>query len=40
MLPEKSYEASFYGQNLGLEAAGVVLAVGKAVTDFKVCRFV
>ncbi len=28
--------ASFYGQNLGLEAAGVISAVGKDVTDFKV----
>ncbi len=36
LLPEKSYERSYYGRNLGLEAAGVVTAVGKGVTDLKV----
>lgn len=36
LLPEKSYEASFYGKNLGLEGAGVVTAVGKDVTNLKV----
>ena len=36
LLPEKSYEASFYGKNLGLEASGVVTAVGKDVTNLKV----
>ena len=36
LLPEKSYEASFYGKNLGLEASGVVTAVGRDVTNLKV----
>ena len=36
LLPEKSYERSYYGRNLGLEAAGVITAVGKGVTDLKV----
>jgi len=36
LLPEKSYEASFYGKNLGLEASGVVTAVGADVKNFKV----
>ena len=38
LLPEKSYEASFYGKNLGLEASGVVRAVGKSVKNLKVSR--
>ena len=36
LLPEKSYERSYYGRNLGLEAAGVVSAVGKDVKDLKI----
>lgn len=36
LLPEKSYEASFYGKNLGLEASGVVTAVGSGVKNLKV----
>jgi len=36
LLPEKSYEASFYGKNLGLEASGVVTAVGADVKNLKV----
>jgi acyl transferase domain-containing protein/NADPH:quinone reductase-like Zn-dependent oxidoreductase/thioester reductase-like protein/acyl carrier protein len=36
LLPEKSYERSYYGRNLGLEASGVVTAVGKDVTDLQV----
>jgi len=33
LLPKKSYENSFLGLNLGMEATGVVRAVGKAVTN-------
>ena len=36
LLPEKSYERSYYGRNLGLEASGVVSKVGKNVKDLKV----
>jgi hypothetical protein len=36
LLPEKSYERSYYGRNLGLEAAGIVSAVGKNVKDLMV----
>jgi phthiocerol/phenolphthiocerol synthesis type-I polyketide synthase C len=36
LLPEKSYERSFFGQNFGLEAAGVVSAIGPDVTNVKV----
>ena len=36
LLPEKSYERSYYGRNLGLEASGVVCKVGKDVKDLKV----
>jgi Zn-dependent alcohol dehydrogenase len=34
------HAASFYGKNLGLEASGVVVAVGKDVTNIKVCAVV
>jgi len=36
LLPEKSYETSFYGKKLGLEASGVVTAVGADVKNLKV----
>jgi acyl transferase domain-containing protein/NADPH:quinone reductase-like Zn-dependent oxidoreductase/thioester reductase-like protein/acyl carrier protein len=36
LLPEKSYERSYYGRNLGLEASGVVSAIGRDVKDLKV----
>lgn len=36
MLPELSYEGSYYGRHLGMEAAGVVTAVGPGVTNVKV----
>jgi NADPH:quinone reductase-like Zn-dependent oxidoreductase len=36
MLPVASLGASAFGRRLGMEAAGVVVAVGKDVTDFKV----
>lgn len=36
LLPEKSYERSYYGRNLGLEAAGVIAKVGKNVKGLKV----
>lgn len=37
MLPELSFEGSYYGRHLGMEAAGVVTAVGAGVTGLKVC---
>jgi phthiocerol/phenolphthiocerol synthesis type-I polyketide synthase C len=36
LLPEPSYERSFFGQNFGLEAAGVVSAIGPDVENVKV----
>lgn len=36
MLPELSFEGSYYGRHLGMEAAGVVTAVGAGVTGLKV----
>lgn len=36
LLPEQSYERSYFGKNLGMEAAGVVSAVGAAVANVKV----
>jgi len=36
MLPELSFEGSYYGRHLGMEAAGVVSAVGAGVTHLKV----
>jgi phthiocerol/phenolphthiocerol synthesis type-I polyketide synthase C len=35
LLEEKSYERSYYGQSLGLEAAGIVSSVGKNVTTLR-----
>ncbi len=36
MLPELSFEGSYYGRHLGMEAAGVVTAVGPGVANVKV----
>jgi len=36
MLPELSFEGSYYGRHLGMEAAGLVSAVGTNVTHLKV----
>jgi hypothetical protein len=37
LLPRKSYEGSFYGRTLGLEAAGVVTAVGEVRRRGEAC---
>jgi NADPH:quinone reductase-like Zn-dependent oxidoreductase len=36
LLPEQSYERSYFGKNFGMEAAGVVSSVGSVVTNVKV----
>ena len=36
MLPELSFEGSFFGRHLGMEAAGVVTAVGAQVQGIKI----
>ena len=36
MLPELSFEGSYYGRHLGMEAAGIVSAVGPGVTHLQV----
>lgn len=36
LLPEQSYERSFFGKNFGMEAAGVVSQVGRGVTSLRV----
>lgn len=35
-LPKASFEGSFYGRNLGMEASGIILQVGEGVTHLKV----
>jgi NADPH:quinone reductase-like Zn-dependent oxidoreductase len=36
MLPELSFEGSYYGRHMGMEAAGVISAVGRNVAGFQV----
>lgn len=36
LLPEQSFEGSYYGPRMGMEASGVVSAVGHGVTNVKV----
>jgi NADPH:quinone reductase-like Zn-dependent oxidoreductase len=36
LLPVASLGASAFGQRLGMEAAGIVVATGEGVTNFKV----
>ena len=36
MLPQASMRQSYFGPHMGMEAAGVISAVGPGVTDFKV----
>jgi NADPH:quinone reductase-like Zn-dependent oxidoreductase len=36
MLPELSYQGSYFGRHLGMEAAGIVSAVGPDVADIQV----